>query len=104
MYHITMCPLDVSRQLFLFVFQAEDGIRDLTVTGVQTCALPISPPASDDALNNCSGKHPVNSPPACRLEHLTVFLRGEAFTGMTRGKKASGRARSPQQLDRKSVV
>src|SRR2546430_10980688 len=26
-----------------FFFQAEDGIRDLTVTGVQTCALPISP-------------------------------------------------------------
>src|SRR2546427_1744562 len=27
----------------IFFFQAEDGIRDLTVTGVQTCALPISP-------------------------------------------------------------
>src|SRR2546430_7397740 len=27
-----------------FFFQAEDGIRDLTVTGVQTCALPIYPP------------------------------------------------------------
>src|SRR2546430_6000238 len=26
----------------VFFFQAEDGIRDLTVTGVQTCALPIS--------------------------------------------------------------
>src|SRR5207245_8772922 len=25
-----------------FFFQAEDGIRDATVTGVQTCALPIS--------------------------------------------------------------
>src|SRR2546430_17149685 len=25
----------------MFLFQAEDGIRDLTVTGVQTCALPI---------------------------------------------------------------
>src|SRR2546430_12753161 len=29
-----------------FFFQAEDGIRDLTVTGVQTCALPISMPPS----------------------------------------------------------
>src|SRR5690349_24111857 len=28
--------------LFFFFFQAEDGIRDLYVTGVQTCALPIS--------------------------------------------------------------
>src|SRR2546427_9852300 len=27
--------------MFVFFFQAEDGIRDLTVTGVQTCALPI---------------------------------------------------------------
>src|SRR2546422_9476098 len=29
-------------RLFFF-FQAEDGIRDVAVTGVQTCALPISP-------------------------------------------------------------
>src|SRR5688572_33259006 len=29
--------------ILFFFFQAEDGIRDLTVTGVQTCALPISP-------------------------------------------------------------
>src|SRR2546427_11111380 len=28
--------------MIFFFFQAEDGIRDLTVTGVQTCALPIS--------------------------------------------------------------
>src|SRR5207245_6215112 len=29
--------------LLSFFFQAEDGIRDATVTGVQTCALPILP-------------------------------------------------------------
>src|SRR5688572_31082309 len=34
---------------FFFFFQAEDGIRDLTVTGVQTCALPISTPAPTSA-------------------------------------------------------
>src|SRR3712207_8732499 len=28
--------------IYLFFFQAEDGIRDIGVTGVQTCALPIS--------------------------------------------------------------
>src|SRR3712207_7249099 len=28
---------------FFFFFQAEDGIRDIGVTGVQTCALPIWP-------------------------------------------------------------
>src|SRR5215813_6642485 len=30
-----------SRSDFVFFFQAEDGIRDADVTGVQTCALPI---------------------------------------------------------------
>src|SRR2546421_8457901 len=32
-------------ELDFFFFQAEDGIRDLIVTGVQTCALPILRPA-----------------------------------------------------------
>src|SRR2546430_15995204 len=33
-----------------FFFQAEDGIRDLTVTGVQTCALPIFSEAAADEI------------------------------------------------------
>src|SRR6266498_2188574 len=32
----------VDLDLLVFFFQAEDGIRDADVTGVQTCALPIS--------------------------------------------------------------
>src|SRR2546430_12026445 len=36
-YVVRLCT-----QWCVFFFQAEDGIRDLTVTGVQTCALPIS--------------------------------------------------------------
>src|SRR5207302_2754246 len=35
------------RLFFFFFFQAEDGIRDFHVTGVQTCALPISPEISE---------------------------------------------------------
>src|SRR3989475_10902748 len=35
-----------------FFFQAEDGIRDLTVTGVQTCALPICTPPD---MRRCMG-------------------------------------------------
>src|SRR2546429_94000 len=31
-------------RIFFFFFQAEDGIRDVAVTGVQTCALPILQP------------------------------------------------------------
>src|SRR5205085_9218153 len=45
-----------------FFFQAEDGIRDLTVTGVQTCALPIflleptrAPPFDDLTLSRSHG-------------------------------------------------
>jgi len=40
------CPVDVDVHAFssfVFFFQAEDGIRDVAVTGVQTCALPIYP-------------------------------------------------------------
>ena len=35
------CGGGVWCELMFFFFQAEDGIRDLIVTGVQTCALPI---------------------------------------------------------------
>src|SRR2546429_1618977 len=35
------CPLTGPRVWLFFFFQAEDGIRDVAVTGVQTCALPI---------------------------------------------------------------
>src|SRR3989441_4562217 len=60
--------------LIFFFFQAEDGIRDKLVTGVQTCALPISPsdcpeggllevpvapiPKSDLFLSSTRGKSP----------------------------------------------
>src|SRR5690349_22970134 len=37
-----VCSVGVVFCFYFFFFQAEDGIRDLYVTGVQTCALPIS--------------------------------------------------------------
>src|SRR2546421_4698039 len=40
--HRRFSPVLLSVFCFFFFFQAEDGIRDLIVTGVQTCALPIS--------------------------------------------------------------
>src|SRR2546430_7706646 len=48
--------------LVFFFFQAEDGIRDLTVTGVQTCALPICPHAPASS----STTRPRSSLPTCR--------------------------------------
>src|SRR5690349_23493855 len=38
------CSVCLFVLFFFFFFQAEDGIRDLYVTGVQTCALPICRP------------------------------------------------------------
>src|SRR5690349_7597953 len=40
--HASRNMLAMTRSTYTFFFQAEDGIRDLYVTGVQTCALPIS--------------------------------------------------------------
>src|SRR5256885_6384119 len=40
---------EVSMSYNFFFFQAEDGIRDYKVTGVQTCALPIYPETVDQA-------------------------------------------------------
>src|SRR3712207_9506912 len=44
--------------LFLFFFQAEDGIRDIGVTGVQTCALPIWTWAGGATRRSGSGRAP----------------------------------------------
>src|SRR5947209_18632753 len=63
-----------------FFFQAEDGIRDIGVTGVQTCALPISrsplPPASQ-------GKLRALRPGGERARHSTHPLRS-----MTNGQES----------------
>src|SRR5438034_7557657 len=41
---------------FFFFFQAEDGIRDHCMTGVQTCALPISPIAGSEISRKKSAR------------------------------------------------
>src|SRR2546430_13566183 len=51
------------KPLCIFFFQAEDGIRDLTVTGVQTCALPISHARSRRVARNVR-RNPVSRPAA----------------------------------------
>ena len=42
MFEMELCVVVVVVCFFFFFFQAEDGIRAFGVTGVQTCALPIS--------------------------------------------------------------
>src|SRR6266496_6672032 len=48
--------------LFFFFFQAEDGIRDLYVTGVQTCALPISTPPTPVPPGSVPGSYNAVAP------------------------------------------
>src|SRR5437867_9006482 len=50
-----------------FFFQAEDGIRDRTVTGVQTCALPISPRARARRARRRRDRRGTRAPPPCPL-------------------------------------
>src|SRR5215204_6606218 len=45
-----ICISSCTRDFFFFFFQAEDGIRDHCVTGVQTCALPISNDGGADVV------------------------------------------------------
>src|SRR2546426_12596431 len=52
----------------VFFFQAEDGIRDYKVTGVQTCALPISD--HDDAVHAMLAEPPEGAVSALRRLEL----------------------------------
>src|SRR5690625_7741501 len=46
-----------------FFFQAEDGIRDGHVTGVQTCALPIFRSPGPTTWRRCCGPGSIDAPP-----------------------------------------
>src|SRR5256886_10771634 len=58
---------------FDFFFQAEDGIRDLTVTGVQTCALPILGASQLPAGVAVVGRL---AQPLLQLRHAPVVVTG----------------------------
>src|SRR5262249_57119478 len=84
----------------VFFFQAEDGIRDWSVTGVQTCALPISTAMSRAPANprkpRC-GVLPSNTTSNARYGRSTAVSWGSVAT-----RRARSRGGSP--TDRKSVV
>src|SRR5262249_59090725 len=60
------CRYVVVLLVFFFFFQAEDGIRDWSVTGVQTCALPISPCPASDQGRRPGPANAGNTPPRGR--------------------------------------
>src|SRR5438874_6446532 len=63
---------------FFFFFQAEDGIRDLYVTGVQTCALPIfrtsTQPRTGEDLRRRSTRTRVDLRPALAATGLRLYF------------------------------
>src|SRR5574340_662814 len=67
--------------VFFFFFQAEDGIRDLLVTGVQTCALPISWRFS---ISTWPRKHSFASWPAAFLYNRASGSVVEAWVALVR--------------------
>src|SRR2546426_6658951 len=64
-------------EFIFFFFQAEDGIRDYKVTGVQTCALPISERLPDLVQMRRLGLQPAQSGLSvgdCRRDRLVDFV------------------------------
>src|SRR5256885_12618908 len=61
----------------LFFFQAEDGIRNYKVTGVQTCALPILRAAAADDGHDAAGEHEPRDHDDGEQEHELRLVRVE---------------------------
>src|SRR5256884_6488564 len=83
---------------FFFFFQAEDGIRDVAVTGVQTCALPIF-----RALFFLAGLFYVTFPYAATFNNQITLSQFGTVTNQDISLQASSQY-APALLDRKSVV
>src|SRR5207249_6826520 len=67
---------------FFFFFQAEDGIRDRNVTGVQTCALPISSPNCPSPSSNSSSRLSMESLPSPSPKDSTTPIVKLWFQGV----------------------
>src|SRR5690606_40687007 len=79
--------------LFCFFFQAEDGIRDFHVTGVQTCALPISRKSRSASWATAFARSPRrSSPPSLPCPRSSL---GPTSMVCTTGSSRSCRLRLP---------
>src|SRR5690606_39667847 len=76
---------------FFFFFQAEDGIRDFHVTGVQTCALPISRRATGSSPGCGPGRAPPAAWPAAVRAPAPAVLRNSPGANRTAARRASRR-------------
>src|SRR5436305_14185384 len=90
--------------MFVFFFQAEDGIRDADVTGVQTCALPIYP----GVRGGLPGRrhHPARAELPFHPDHPLGGQRGDLAQRSEErrvGKECRSR-RSPDQKKKKKEM
>src|SRR2546421_7016227 len=82
--------------LFFFFFQAEDGIRDLIVTGVQTCALPISQLSAIEAEGPVPAQHVIA---VCRLS--LSLVRAGLVERASRALASARAAAEPRSEERR---
>src|SRR2546429_4670193 len=80
---------NVAQQVLYFFLQEDDGIRDVAVTGVQTCALPIY--RARNGLSGPSGQRaPARAAAQRRAEHAGV-LRPAAAAALSAAVPVRGR-------------
>src|SRR5205823_8858030 len=88
----------------VFFFQAEDGIRDKLVTGVQTCALPICAPPSVSSprrpLWRPWSRRPCE-PSACHVGHRRRPCRGGRRAPASRNERPPARRRGDRSEERR---
>src|SRR3712207_9091331 len=81
--------------VYSFFFQAEDGIRDIGVTGVQTCALPIWRPVKGGELADWTQGEPRLVVVRCDRCGLRWYLRREHCPRCgSRERKSGGEGKS----------
>ena len=73
--------------IFFFFFQAEDGIRDVAVTGVQTCALPIfkNTEEANDKLPLGNGVWDTREPGAYSCAHNGQYKMNTTHKAWVKG-------------------
>src|SRR5256885_7387383 len=89
--------------VFIFFFQAEDGIRYYKVTGVQTCALPI---CTTRLVLQLGQSDPKVMRHLRELENETrrTVAQLQSFLSYASGERVQRRPQDVNELDRKSVV
>src|SRR5688572_33045407 len=80
-----------------FFFQAEDGIRDLTVTGVQTCALPICRNLA--CVPACVGAETCGESGTCIPYPRQINVGEVNIRGLTRATAKIGRASCRERVE-----